>query len=79
MTIVEFGEKYATPQCQDKKNMCYVYIHTCNRNESLINKIKIKSNSSRVPYRYIKCTTKQWFGVARMSTLKSGKLNFLFE
>ncbi len=20
MTIVEFGEKYATPQCQDKKN-----------------------------------------------------------
>jgi len=50
MTIVEFGEKYATPQCQDKKNMCYVYIHTCNRNESLINKIKTKSNQTALKF-----------------------------
>jgi len=27
----------------DSLKMCYVYNHTCNRNESLINKIKIKN------------------------------------
>ncbi len=28
----------------DSLKMCYVYIHTCNHNESLINKIKSKSD-----------------------------------
>jgi len=31
----------------DSLKMCYVYNHTCNHNESLINKIKIKKNQNQ--------------------------------